>query len=181
MASPSPDSFTAILNSSDVTETDFSRSGDVITWIPGNKAAGTYTYKLTFSKTGYTTSDEVTLNITYSLSAPSVEVTGITAVPTATAMNPVTPYIPVTLTATLSGALGTNTVEWYFASAADAYRASLNANNPTTTATLKPTSVAAGRDIVVNARIISSDCVPSATVKSYTVSVVADSEPECNQ
>lgn len=170
---PEPTSFTATLGGEDVTESDFSQDGDVITWKKADKTSGTqYDYTFAFFLEGYPTSGTNTaaVNLTYSHEAPTGVVTEITTTATEDELKP---FREITLNATLSPGLAEGeTVKWYMSKYASSVE--LTPGSPTTSATFKAIATTS-RTYQVKAEVQSADCTSSAT-QTLNIAITTDAE-----
>lgn len=173
---PEPDSFTATLGGSDVTTSDFSRSGDVITWKKAEKESGTqYSYTFTFAKDGYEDSPQktATVNLTYSATAPTAEIGDIVASETST-----TPYVTVTLTSSIPSEKGIDHIEWYV-DKADASRVFLTPSADTESCTFRAQPYYEDEHTyTVYAKGVSTTC---GTTEEKTIEITVNNDPDtCN-
>lgn len=174
---PSPTTW-SVKNSSNVdAKSEFSLVGDVMTWDPGSKASGTYTYTFTGKTDGY---DDATATLTITYTAPSGSVTGtitgLTTSPATSAGSPTKPYTEITL-----NAAGTtdniNEIDWDVTPAtAEIYNKSGNAMPAT--AKFKAESRATQTSYTVTVSGYTSGC--KSVSKTATIVVAPDVKETCN-
>lgn len=174
---PSPTTW-SVKNSSNVdAKSEFSLVGDVMTWDPGSKTSGTYTYTFTGKTDGY---DDATATLTITYTAPSGSVTGtitgLTTSPATSAGSPTKPYTEITLTA--AGSTGNFAeIDWDVTPAtAEIYNKSGNAMPAT--AKFKAESRATQTSYTVTVSGYTSGC--KSVSKTATIVVAPDVKETCN-
>ena len=173
---PSPTTW-SVKNSSNVdAKSEFSLVGNVMTWDPGSKTSGTYTYTFTGKTDGY---DDATATLTITYTAPSGSVTGtitgLTTSPATSAGSPTKPYTEITLTA--AGSTGNFAeIDWDVTPAtAEIYNKSGNAMPAT--AKFKAESRATQTSYTVTVSGYTSGC--KSVSKTATIVVAPDVKETC--
>lgn len=174
---PSPTTW-SVKNSSNVdAKSEFSLVGDVMTWDPGSKASGTYTYTFTGKTDGY---DDATATLTITYTAPSGDaasgLTGLTTSPSTSAGSPTKPYTEITLNA--AGSAGNiNEIDWDVTPAtAEIYNKS--GNSVPASAKFKAESRASQTSYTVTVSGYTSGC--KSISKTATIVVAPDIKETCN-
>jgi hypothetical protein len=180
MVKPTPTGWSATLGGADATS-DFTLKDGQMIWKGIDKDAGTYTYTFAFTRNGFNGEGKpntATIEIEYNKTAPTGSVTGITITPSpkGTAGTPVTPWTPLTLTATLSDGNSFTDVQWSVSGvpAPVFEEGTFTSSSATATFTSKPFAVPV--TYTVTARGLSGNCQSTDDEHSYTINVYADSD-----
>lgn len=174
---PSPTTWSVKNSSNADAKSEFSLLGDVMTWAPGTKTSGTYTYTFTGKTDGY---DDATATLTITYTAPSGSVTGtitgLTTSPATSAETPTKPYTEITLNAT--GTTGNiNEIDWTVTPAtSEIYGES--GNTMPATAKFKAQSRAANTTYTVTVTGYTATC--ASVSKSATIVVAPDITEKCD-
>ena len=174
---PSPTTWSVKNSSSADAKSEFSLLGDVMTWNPGTKTSGTYTYTFTGKTDGY---DDATATLTITYTAPSGSVTGtitgLTTSPATSAETPTKPYTEITLNA--AGTTGNITeIDWTVTPAtSEIYGES--GNTMPATAKFKAQSRAANTTYTVTVTGYTATC--ASVSKSATIVVAPDITEKCD-
>lgn len=174
---PSPTTW-SVKNSSNVdAKSEFSLVGDIMTWDPGSKASGTYTYTFTGKTDGY---DDATATLTITYTAPSGDaasgLTSLTTSPTTSAGSPTKPYTEIALSA--NGTQGNiNEIDWEVTPAtAEIYNKS--GNTMPASAKFKAQSRASQTTYTVTVSGYTTGC--KSISKTATIVVAPDVKETCN-
>lgn len=174
---PSPTTWSVKNSSNADAKSEFSLLGDVMTWTPGSKTSGTYTYTFTGKTDGY---DDATATLTITYTAPSGSVsgtiTGLTTSPATSAETPTKPYTEITLNA--AGTTGNITeIDWTVTPAtSEIYGES--GNTMPATAKFKAQSRAANTTYTVMVTGYTATC--ASVSKSATIVVAPDVTEKCD-
>jgi hypothetical protein len=174
---PSPTTWSVKNSSNADAKSEFSLLGDVMTWTPGTKTSGTYTYTFTGKTDGYNDAT-ATLTITYTAPSGSVTgtITGLTTSPATSAETPTKPYTEITLNA--AGTKGNiNEIDWTVTPAtSEIYGES--GNTMPATAKFKAQSRAANTTYTVTVTGYTATC--ASVSKSATIVVAPDITEKCD-
>ena len=174
---PSPTTWSVKNSSNADAKSEFSLLGDVMTWTPGTKTSGTYTYTFTGKTDGY---DDATATLTITYTAPSGSVTGtitgLTTSPATSAETPTKPYTEITLNAAGSTD-NIKEIDWTVTPAtSEIYGES--GNTMPATAKFKAQSRAANTTYTVTVTGYTATC--ASVSKSATIVVAPDVTEKCD-
>lgn len=174
MVKPTPTGWSATLGGADATS-DFTLKDGQMIWKGIDKDAGTYTYTFAFTRDGFNGDGKpntATIEIEYNKTAPTGSVTGITITPSpkGTEGTPVTPWTPLTLTATLSDGNNFTDVQWSV-SGVPTPVFEVSSSKPATTATFTSKPFALPVTYTVTVKGLSENCQATDAGHSFSVNV----------